>query len=140
MGGHTDTSAPRPAKIPSPFAMVDTGCTWLTVRLSRLTLLSGPRDELHQGRRRGVLADDLDDAPPLELRHVFVRKYTTDDDWNLGGPRRLEHLQDTRHEGHVRPRQAADAHHVDIFLNGSGHALFRRPMEARIDDLHPSVA
>ena len=37
-------------------------------------------------------------------------------------------------------REDAHPQHVHVLLDGGGHDLLRRPVEARVDDVHPSVA
>src|SRR5262245_378760 len=90
--------------------------------------------------RRGAGREDLRDALAPELGGVLVRNRAADDDEHVFGAVLLQDRQDLRDEGHVRPGEDRDHDRVGILLHRGHDDLFRRLVEAGVDNLHPRVS
>ncbi len=76
----------------------------------------------------------------LQFGHVLVGHDAAGDDDEVLGALLLQEPEDFREHGELDAGEETDAEHVHVLLDGGGHHLVGRAVQAGIDDVHAGVA
>jgi len=101
--------------------------------------LHGSPDERDDVLKRGVGDEDLRHPHRLERLDVLGEDRAARHDQDVPCPPLPEQREDLGEDGQVGAREDAQADGIHILLDGCGHDLLRRLVEAGVDDLHPGV-
>src|SRR5688500_12429938 len=97
-------------------------------------------ERAHDVGERRAHRKDARHAEGQERLDVPRRDDAAHDHAHVGGTAGAETVEHTARKRQVRARKDGETDDVDVFLDGLGDDLVRRPLEPRVDDLHAGVA